>query len=384
MSRASALASLSFMLTMSTALVAGPAAAQSARDQVLAVTKASIELSGAKVTWGKVEGDDARFTVTGTTIAELGDKSSTTSIQTLTFVGTKVTADGGFTAEEIDLDKLDLVEKDGKFSLDRGVMRRVTAKPAAALKQSKGFADVIEAFEGTGIVIVDDKNKTVPIASFKFDSTDWVDGAPRKGSFEVRGISVPIDAKDDDMKELVALGYGSIGLDIAGSGSWDDKTGRLELKQTTSGANMGSLEFGAAIGGLTPDVIAKFRKAGDDQNKQMELMQGLTLEKARLRWADASLTSRVIGMQAKEQGVDAATYAKQLKLMVPMMTSMLGNKAFEKKITDAVGAYLDQPKSLTVSIAPPQPLPVSQIMGAAMMAPQSLPTVLGADVAAND
>ena len=48
------------------------------------------------------------------------------------------------------------------------------------------------------------------------------------------------------------------------------------------------------------------------------------------------------------------------------------------------GTYLDAPKSLTITAKPAQPLPMSQIMGAAMMAPQSLPTVLGAEVAAND
>lgn len=384
MTRASTLATFSLGLSLSTALLASPALAQSARDQALAVTKATIELSGGKVTWGRVEGDDARFTVSGTTIVKSGDNSSNVAIQTLTFVGAKTTADGGFTADEIDLDKVEVVEKDGRFTLDRGVMKRVTAKPAEVVQKSKGFADIVESFEATGLVLVDDKNKTVPIAAVKMDTSEWVDGVPRKGSFEVRGITVPVDPKDEEMKDLVALGYGSISVDIAGSGSWDEKTGRLVLNQTTSGANMGGLDIGLTIGGLTPDVIAKFRLAGDDSAKQMELMQGLTLEKARLRWVDASLTTRVIAQQAKEQGADAATFTKQLKLMVPMMTSMIGNKGFEAKVNTAVGAYLDQPKSLTVSANPAQPLPVSQIMGAAMMAPQSLPTVLGADVAAND
>ena len=117
---------------------------------------------------------------------------------------------------------------------------------------------------------------------------------------------------------------------------------------------------------------------------QMELLQGLSLEKARIRWTDASLTTRLLDAKAKEQGTDRATFAKQLKLMVPMLTSAIGNKPFEQKITAAVGAYLDAPKSLTVKATPAAPLPLSQIMGAAMMAPQSLPTVLSADVTAND
>ena len=91
-----------------------------------------------------------------------------------------------------------------------------------------------------------------------------------------------------------------------------------------------------------------------------------------------------MGKQAKDQGVDTKTYAKQLKVMLPMVVSMIGNKEFEAKVAGAAGAFLDAPKSLTIAARPKTPVPVGQIMGAAMMAPQSLPNVLGAEVSAND
>lgn len=385
MTRSALVKSLASASFLAVCVVAGPASAQSARDQVLAVSKATIELSGAKVTWGRIDGDDAKFTVTGTTIKNTTEgKSSTLGVQTLTFVGAKPTSDGGFTADEIGFDKLEIAESDGKLTIDHASATKVVARAPEVVKKTNGLANMLEAFEMTGIVVVGEDKKTIPIVSVRATSADWVDGMPRKGSLDIRGITVPIDPKDDGAKELIALGYGTVSADVSISGSWDDKTGRLEVQQTTAGANMGGLEIALAIGGLTPDVIAKMRAAGEDQAKQLELLQGLTLEKARVRWSDASLTGRILSAQAKDQGVDVPTFTKQIKLMVPMLVSMIGNKDFEGKITKAAGAYLDAPKSLTVTAKPAQPMPLAQLMGAAMMAPQSLPTVLGADVTAND
>lgn len=383
---AKSLSSVSVAFGLATAVMIVPAAAQSVRDQVLAVTKGTLEAAGAKeVVWGQVAGDDARFTVTGSTVrSEAEGKKSTLNVQTLTFVGAKPTADGGFTADEIDFDKVTMEDDDAKVTIDRASVNRVTGRSPAVVKASKGFAEMVEAFDLTGVVIVSEDGKTVPIAAVHGVSSEWIDGIPRKGAFELRGLTVPLDPKDESLKELTALGYTSIGLDVALAGTWDDRTGRLDVQQSISATDMGALRTAFVLGGLTPDVIAKMRNASEDQAKQMELLQGLMVEKASIRWEDASLTGRVLTKQAKDQAVDVPTYTKQLKLMMPMLLSMVGNKEFEGKVAKAGGAFLDAPKSLTVSVTPTQPLPVSQIMGAAMMAPQSLPTVLGADVRAND
>ena len=52
-------------------------------------------------------------------------------------------------------------------------------------------------------------------------------------------------------------------------------------------------------------------------------------------------------------------------------------------VADAAGKYLDNPESLTVTVAPAAPLPFPQIMGAAMGAPNTIPDVLGVKVEAN-
>lgn len=52
-------------------------------------------------------------------------------------------------------------------------------------------------------------------------------------------------------------------------------------------------------------------------------------------------------------------------------------------VTSAVTDFLENPKSLTVTIAPQNPVPVAQIAGAAMSSPKAVPDLLGVAVVAN-
>ena len=364
-----------------------PVQAQASRDKVLSLITEATKAAGAKsMTLGAVEGDDAKFTVsTMTVVTETEGKATTLVFGPTTYTGAKPTADGGYTVEEIAAQKLVATADDGKLTVDRIVVRNYVGQAPAKLKPGAVNGEKFERIEASGIVVTGEDKKVVPVASVVISASDYVGDRPRKGSFEMKGLAVPLDPKDPDMAQLTGLGYASIALDVAVTGAWDDKTGRLEIPSLSiAAADMGGLKLSLAIGGLTPEVVAQLEKSEADQAKQMELLQGLTIEKVALRYDDASFATRFIGQQAKEQGTDAKTYAKQLKMMLPMMVSMIGNKDFEKKVVTAAGAFLEAPKSLTVSATPKTPLPVSQIMGAAMMAPQTLPSVVGAEVSAND
>lgn len=364
-----------------------PAFAQSTRDKVIEITTQALKANGAKdVSYGKIEGDDARFTISDTKIvSEAEGKTSTVTVARTTWTGAAPTADGGYSADEVLAESFGLEADDAKVKADRVLLTKYVGQAPAKVVPGKVSGERVQRAEVTGITITTEDNKVVPIASVTFSADDYVGNMPRKAAFDMKGLVVPLDPADPDVAQARALGYEKVSLDVAFSGTWDDKTGRLDIPSFTIGAaDMGTLKLAMTIGGLTPAVVEEMKKAEADQAKQMELLQQLTVEKASLRWDEASLVTRVIGLQAKAQGVDSKTYAKQIKLMLPAILSMVGNKDFEKKVASAAGAFIEAPKSLTVSAVPKQPLPVAEIMGAAMMAPQSLPSVLGAEVSAND
>lgn len=381
------LAAASIALLVAFTAPVTPASAQATRDKVLSIITEASKAAGAKeVKWGSVSGDDAEFTVDSSeTTFETDGKTSTLTAGKVVYRGAKPSADGGFTADLVTASDVEFESDDASMSIDSLTITNYVGQSPEKIRAKTTSGERFDRIEATGIEITDENDKSVPIASVVVAASDYVAGIPRKSTVDVKGIKVPVDAADEQMKDVAELGYKELVLDAGLAATWDDKTGRVSVDRlSVSGAEAGSLALSFALGGVTPEVIEAFKKAEKDQAKQMELLQALTVEKLTLRYDDASLAKRVLSNQAKKQGIPADALVQQLSAMVPMVASSIGNKDFEKKIATATAAFLKAPKSLTVSAAPAKPLPVAELMGAAMMAPQSLPTVLGADVRAND
>ena len=385
--RKSGFAAVSLAVLLAVAAPVTPAAAQATGDKVLEIISEASKAAGAKeVTWGAVSGGDAVFTVADwETTVETDGKSTSIGAASVTYSGAKPTADGGFSADTIAATDMTVEGDDANVTIASLKITNYVGQSAEKIRAKTTTGERFDRIEATGIEVTDEKDKTIPIAAVTVATSDFVAGVPRKIAFEMKGLVAPLDPNDEQTKEIAELGYTSLTLDAALVGAWDDKTGRVTIDQVSiSGAELGSLKLAIALGGFTPEVVEALKKAEKDQAKQMELLQGITVEKLSLRYDDASLAKRLISAQAKKQGLPEEAFVQQIGAIVPMMVSAIGNKDFEAKIAKAVSLFLKTPKSLTVSATPAQPTPVAAIMGAAMMAPQSLPTVLGADVKAND
>lgn len=381
------LAAVSFAVLLGVAVPLTPAAAQQTRDKVLSIVTEATKAAGAKsVKWESVSGGDAAFTVSNyeMTMEDEG-KTGTFTAEGVTYTGAKPSADGGFTADAISATEVEFESDEVTISADSLKIINYVGQSPDKIRAKTTTGERFDRLEATGLEITDEKDKTVPIASVTLTTSDYAAGVPRKMSMEMKGLVAPLDPADPQTKDFFDLGYSKLTLDAAFTGAWDDKTGRVTIDQlSVSGAEIGGLKLGFVIGGVTQEVVDALKKAEKDQNKQMEILQGLTVEQLSLRYEDASLAKRLISTQAKKQGIPEQAFVQQIGAIVPMMVSAIGNKDFEAKIASAASAFLKAPKSITVSAKPAKPTPVAEIMGAAMMAPQSLPTVLGADVRAND
>jgi hypothetical protein len=70
--------------------------------------------------------------------------------------------------------------------------------------------------------------------------------------------------------------------------------------------------------------------------------------------------------------------------MVPFGMAQLNNPELTTQVTNAVSAFLDNPKSLTISAEPENPVPFAVLMAGGMGDPTTLPKTLGVSVSAND
>ncbi|MDR3372499.1 MAG: hypothetical protein P4L98_02110 [Ancalomicrobiaceae bacterium] len=362
-------------------MVPAAAEAQSVRDKVIELFATNAKAAGIKdIKQEEVTGDDAKFTLQGVTITA-GPKDQTATVEGITFIGAKPTDDGGISADEIDVEGFDVSDKEGGLSLGTLTIKNVVLPaPANATKPGAFKFDTVDA----GEIEFGDEKLTIPVESIAISASDYVDGIPHKGKFELKGMVVPIKDDDPKMADVKDLGYKEFAIDAVFASSWDDKAGKLVFdKWNISAKDVGSVTLSISLGGVTPEVVKQLRAAKDDPNAAMALAAGVSIESATLRIDNASLFERALEATAKKQGVPKDQLVQQAGVMVPMLLSAIQNPDFEKKVGDAVAAFLASPKSLTATVSPSQPVPVAQIIGVAGAAPQTLPTVLGADVTAN-
>lgn len=206
------------------------------------------------------------------------------------------------------------------------------------------------------------------------------------------------NSPDPQAKAVIEqLGYQTLNGHIAIKASWKPSDGNLVVDHYDIAVDKaGTLGLSFDIGGYTAEFMKSVREMekkmaatqGQDQSAQglamLGLMQQITLKKAAIRFDDDSLTGKVLDLLAKQQGAKPSDLVNQVKAILPFGLAQLNNPQLAAAVTDAVGKFLDNPKSIEIKAEPAQPLPVAQIVAAGSTNPMSLPQVLGVSVIAND
>jgi hypothetical protein len=102
-----------------------------------------------------------------------------------------------------------------------------------------------------------------------------------------------------------------------------------------------------------------------------------------VRYDDNSLAGRVLDFMAQQQGVTREDYAKQITAALPFLLMALNNPAFQDEVAKAVSGFLQDPKSLTIEIAPEAPVSGEDLIALAKTEPGAIPDKLNASVTAN-
>lgn len=301
----------------------------------------------------------------------------------------KATADAGrVKADVLDLKGLSLVDGEdtvtiGEITAD-GVEIPSAADIAASPNSTKGQATYKHA-QLNDILIRGKDNYQVPIRSITMETDDISNGVPHKVSLAINDVAVNVAnmPDDDTRKQLARLGYTSLDLSLQASGTWDEAkaTANLDTFQF-GGPGIGTLTLTGSFGGVTADAIAKLESA-KTPDETTQVLQSLTVNRLDLSFKNDTLVERLLDAQAKDQGTTPAAIVEQLSAALPQLLAPLSDVTFRNKVTDAGTNFLKAPKSITATVAPPKPLPFAQVLGTAMMAPQTLPDVLNADVKAN-
>jgi hypothetical protein len=212
------------------------------------------------------------------------------------------------------------------------------------------------------------------------------------GDFFVNAIAA---AKDDAEAKAVLglLGMNEVNGKIKATGGWNPADGKIEITEESFDiANVGRLDMKFSFSGYTADFAKSLQElartnAGqsDAANgmKMMGMLQQLTFNSMSLRFDDAGITSKLLDLASQRMGQPKDAIITQAKGAAPMMVMQLQDADLTMAVSNAVTAYLDNPKSFEIKLAPEAPMPFSLITATGMSTPQALVKQLGLKISAN-
>lgn len=227
------------------------------------------------------------------------------------------------------------------------------------------------------------------------------DGASLSFDAKISGFKLDLSTVEDaKSKETIdALALSPLDGSMSMTGSWELQSGTVDIEEyALDFKNIGKLDLSFSLSGYTMDLMRQIQEAAkaaeansaDPQAQQaagiatLGLLQQMSFLSADIRFDDAGLTGRALDYAGKAQGVSGKDMGQMVKAMTPLLLAQAKLGALQNSVSAAVNAYLDNPKSFTVSAEPENPVPFPMIIGAAMGAPETLPKVLGVNVTAND
>jgi hypothetical protein len=227
-----------------------------------------------------------------------------------------------------------------------------------------------------------------------YDSNWDGDPATGAGKFDVKVSNIAIPAQAiaaiDPTGEMKKLGYSDLSFNTGGTGNLTitgDMMG-FDADVYFEGRDTGTLKATFAAANLPIAAYAEFANPGakkePDFNKLMPQLMGVTVSKLQFRFEDGSLTKRLLPIIAKQQNMDEAGFVASAGAMLQITLAQLKNQQFTDSVVGAVTSFLKDPKSITISIQPPQPIAVQQLMSLNPADPGAAINSLGVAVTAND
>ncbi|MBN9670071.1 hypothetical protein [Roseibium aggregatum] len=341
---------------------------------------------GTVESYGSVDTSGDDVTITDLVLTNEDKKDSKVTIGSSVLSDGEVLDSGRLQLSSLELQKLTLAADDGGLSLaNLKVTGLLLPTPEEVAAKTGPVGPAYKTLEVNKVQIRKENGKVADIEKIA-SSIDALDGGlPTSGKFAITGAALEVKQLDSkEGKSLSQLGYDTLTLNVSGALNWDPETAKFNVPELKVDAeDAASLSVSLSLGGVTRDVIAKLNKKTNNPEEAMALLQNVTIETAKIRLDDASLTGRILDKEAQNAGVETSDYVSRLTGSLPMMLGMLQNKELEAKVSTAVTEYLTTPGSLEVTATPGVPVPIAQIVGTAMLAPQMIPQILSVGITAN-
>ena len=343
-------------------------------DALLAAVGASGKNSA---TYDKATADGDTITVTGLKVTRDTDISV---LPPLVFTGVAPRAKGGFTAQKLAIGPSSSTARGQTFEWKSIAAENVTI-PSADEVKAHAHVTPFTKLDIAGMTASGGRLAApVTIDAVGVAITSDAAGEPSSFDVNVSAIKIPPDffAKNFLAKAYLGmLGYNAgFTVNVGVAGAYVNQGDTLTLdKLAIDISEVGKLTIAGKFSGVS------LRKAAAMDVHDVQSTG--KLDSFSLRFDNAGLVERLLDMQTKTQNIKKEDAIAQATAGLGFFLISIPDSAFTTKVVDAVTAFLNAPKSITISMAPAEPVPFSKVYETVGQAPETIPSVLGVGVTAN-
>lgn len=312
---------------------------------------------------------------------------TTVEIATTTLENARLADKDMFEADEISLETIHAENPKGAFDLSSVVITEASFPIDRNTPQAANDTSRVARYKTATLsdISIANEDTTATVERVYVELDNFKNNLATTSQVFVDKIHLPLkDAPMDQANQIKALGYDELNANLRMFASYDEDESTLTLDELTLNADdLGQLRLSLKFLGVTPDIMSGMARGSSNPADNPEWLQTLSFSDLQLDFTDGGVTKRALQAQADASGSTPDAVIQQTEFMLPMMLSMLQNEAFTASVQEAVGSFLRDPQKLTVTAAKDKPVGFMEVIGLALMAPQTIPTALQVTVSAN-
>lgn len=324
----------------------------------------------------------------------------------LTFSGVAEQPNGSYTADSLSVPDVDYSFEGGSVTVKNIALKQLyvpgsttpSVVDSVRLFSGASAGPIVLTMHGTPAFTLD--NLAISTTFKPSQTAADLEAIGSTGS--TTGMKLDMTGMDDAaaLEQAKALGLETMTGKVLENGNWTLKDGHIAISEVSVDIDkVGKLKFATDITGYTPAFLAALNTAlqalasgeggnaaqGQQTAALLGASQALFLNGLSLRFDDASITGRLLDYVAAQEKLTRPALIEEIVAGLPAQTDSAAAApvAVVKTMQAAVRAFLNDPHSFEVKLAPPAPLGVMGILAAAMQ-PDSLVTQLGLKLVVND
>lgn len=363
-------------------LAAGPASAfESTGNAVADAFLRSAEQAGfADARAGSVSRDGGTTVVADVAAGRPGE-GRTLTVAVVRMDGALVNADNQIVADTIIYEDVKITDEAGRPASSIGSLTLSDARLGGDGEDGvTGLVGDFRTIVVNDVTARSDAGQEVRLARFDAELADQngVSGADITVEDLVFDLSLFEEPTANSLRDL---GYDGLAVDLTAAGEWEAASGRAVLSGSSLSVDgMGTLSLEAGASGLTSQTYDTLRTGNLDFASLLNALGSVSLSGVTLRFTDAGLTDRLLDRFGEQAGLSREAISTRILAALSQPLGLVGDPAFSEKVVGAARSFLADPSTLTVRAMPNEAISALQVVGAAMLNPRLLPSLLALEV----